>query len=134
LFLLLLAYFLLAGLFIICCLLWVVCLGKLYVVYDAKRHSVVNSETCDCPACRRKHKLLRKQEKVQLKKDKIVASGGLFDIPLFCRVFPEGLVGSCGFKWDGFCRVFEAGCVRWNELGDKLDYSVGKVNPFKGGE
>lgn len=55
----------------------------------------------------------------------------LFDIPLFCRVFPEGLVGYCGFRFMGYCEVFEDSCVRWNELGDKMDYGIGKQNPFK---
>jgi hypothetical protein len=60
--------------------------------------------------------------------------GVLQDVPLFCRVFPEGIVGYCGFCWSGFCAVFEDACVRWNELGDKKDYSVGQRNPFTGGE
>ncbi len=55
----------------------------------------------------------------------------MFDIPLFCRVFPEGLVGYCGFRFMGYCEVFEDSCVRWNELGDKMDYGIGKQNPFK---
>jgi len=102
-------------------------------VYNAKTGHVVNSTTCSCSACRRKFKMLRKDEKEQLIKDKI-ASGGLQDISLFCRVFPEGITGDCGFRYFGFCAVFEYGCVRWNELGDKMDYSVGLKNPFKGGE
>lgn len=101
-------------------------------VYDPKTRHMVNSNTCSCPSCREKFKLFRKEEKAQLKRDK-AASAGLFDIPLFCRVFPEGIVGVCGFRFDGFCRVFEGRCIRWNELGDKMDYSVGNINPFEGG-
>jgi hypothetical protein len=100
-----------------------------------KKHDRVTKGNCDCPVCRKKHKLQSGSERAEEKLFNM-PNGGLRDIKLFCRVFPDGLVGSCGFRFDGFCKVFEDGCVRWNEFGDKMDYSVGKVNPFKvsGGE
>jgi hypothetical protein len=103
--------------------------------YDAKAGRIRHSVDCTCPLHRRKFNILRKDEKEQLKKDKLIKRldkrfGVLQDVPLFCRVFPEGIVGDCGFFFYGFCRVFEDGCVRWNELGDKMDYSVGGKNSF----
>ena len=108
-------------------------------IYDPKSGHVVNSTTCSCPACRAKFNLRRKEEREKLKKEKKAKRldrrfGVLQDILLFCRVFPEGIAGDCDFWFNGFCLVFEDGCVRWNELGDKMDYSVGKTNPFEGGE
>jgi hypothetical protein len=82
------------------------------------RHGRVTKGNCGCDMRRKR-----------LPKDRFP----IFDIPLFCRVFPEGVVGDCGFSHDGFCFVFEDGCARWNELGDKLDYSVGKMSPFRSG-
>jgi hypothetical protein len=87
-----------------------------------RRHDRIHKGNCSCPACRRKAKFEKD------KKDKFLP---MCDVPLFCKVFPEGLVGSCGFRWNGYCEVFEDSCVRWNELGDKKDYGVGKPNPFK---
>jgi hypothetical protein len=139
LFLLLLGWFFLVGWWVICFWFWGCwVLGKQYVVFDPKQNRHVTSKTCGCPACRRKFGLLRKEEKEELRKEKRVKRldrrfGVLQDIPLFCKVFPEGIVGDCGFRYFGFCAVFADGCVRWNELGDKKDYSVGLENPFEGG-
>lgn len=88
----------------------------------------VHKGNCTCPACRR-----RTFEKAEIRKIRRSIEA-LEDVPLFCKVFPEGVVGSCGFCRNGYCAVFEDGCVRWNELGDKMDYSVGRKNPFKGGD
>jgi hypothetical protein len=98
--------------------------GKFWISSGSKDH--VTKGNCNCPACRRKAKF---------DKDRKVESG-LYGIPLFCKVFPEGIIGRCGFCCRGFCEVFEDACVRWNELGDKMDYSFGGRNPFKldGGE
>jgi hypothetical protein len=89
-----------------------------------RKHDRIHKGNCGCPACRRKY----------FEKDKKVKRDVLEDVPLFCKVFPEGLVGSCGFKYYGYCRVFECSCVRWNELGDKRNYSSGLPNPFEGGD
>jgi hypothetical protein len=90
---------------------------------------------CGCPQCRSKLKVHTPEEKRELREERkrkyVEKHYPLKDIPLFCKVFPEGLVGSCGFRWNGYCEVFEDSCVRWNELGDKKDYGVGKPNPFK---
>ena len=108
-------------------------MGRMY--YDTVHHRHVTSGICGCPACRKKYGLLRKDEKEKLKKEKMLRRldrrfGGLQDIPLFCRFFLKGLVGDCDFRLNGFCMKDEEGCVRWNELGDKKDYSVGGKNPF----
>jgi hypothetical protein len=84
------------------------------------RHDRVTKESCSCPVCR--NKLKRKRPS----KDEFP----LEDVSLFCRVFPEGVVGDCGFFYDGFCAVFEDGCVRWNELGDKKDYGIARNFSF----
>src|SRR4030042_2813416 len=105
-------------------------------VYDAKTGHVVNSTSCSCHACRRKYGLLRKDERERLKADKEKAfldSVPLVTVLLFCRHFPKGFRNSCRSRYFGFCGFDEQGCVRWNSLGDKMDYSVGLPNPFGGG-
>jgi C4-type Zn-finger protein len=92
---------------------------------SSKSHDRVTKGNCNCPSCRRKAKFDKKRK---------VKEFSLQDVPLFCKVFPEGIIGDCGFRYFGFCSVFEDNCVRWNELGDKKDYSVGRPNPFEGGE
>ena len=91
-------------------------------------HDRYTKGNCTCPVCRRRDftKEVQKENKRIIKDNE-----ALIDIPLFCRVFPEGIVGFCGFRFDGWCAVFEDGCVRWNEFGDRRDYSVGKESPFR---
>lgn len=108
-------------------------LDKGKFVCNPRTHREMTGKTCTCHACRRKYGILSKEDRMINDADKQVLKDekGLEDIVLFCCVFPEGLVGDCGFRWFGFCEVFEDGCVRWNELGDRMDYSVGEKNPFR---
>jgi len=106
---------------------FLVVVGCTYYIRPSQRDRV-HKGNCTCPACREKY-----FGKAERRKARQFAKA-LKDIPLFCRVFPEGIVGSCGFCFYGYCAVFESECVRWNELGDKRNYSSGLPNPFKGGD
>ena len=96
---------------------------------DLVEQNLVN---CDCVECRRKAKLQSGEERIAVERSK--ENFRLRDVPLFCCVFPEGVEGSCGFFFHGYCEAFEVSCVRWNEVGDRKDYGFGFPNPFLGGE
>ena len=106
--------------------------GFCAVWVSPRKHDRITKGNCGCPACREKRFGKAKRRKARQLEKSFAKS--LEDIPLFCRVFPEGLVGSCGFCFYGYCLVFEDCCIRWNEFGDKKNYSSGLPNPFEGGD